>query len=340
MRLKLSGVINAVTKFGRNLLNFARTRRFQRQTPMSKTRPQATAPDGPMANRRVSVDLNPLEVPLVQPQSPQSPPRINRICPSNPDYHPDGFLHEDIRPNNFDLILQSDEPIPQVMEKHAWNPDDRSLNIYVKDDDPLTLHRLPVSQSTDCIRGRVGYSIGFHVWEIIWPIRQRGTHAVIGVSTKEAELHNVGYSSLVGSSTESYGWDLIRNQCLHDSKNTSSWVYPSPEYVRGRFTAPERFYCILDMDNGYMAFATDDCYLGVAFRGIRGKVVYPIVSAVWGHCEVTMRYLGSLNPQPRRLTDICRRTIRLQMGPKRINQVDSLHLPASLKDYVLFRQRY
>lgn len=48
------------------------------------------------------------------------------------------------------------------------------------------------------------------------------------------------------------------------------------------------------MDEGYMAFATDDEYLGVAFRNLKGKTLYPIVAAVWGHCEISMRYLGSL----------------------------------------------
>ena len=38
--------------------------------------------------------------------------------------------------------------------RHAWNPDDRSLNIFVKDNDPLSFHRHPVAQSTDSIRGR------------------------------------------------------------------------------------------------------------------------------------------------------------------------------------------
>ena len=59
----------------------------------------------------------------------------------------------------------------------------RSYNIFVKDDDKLTFHRHPVAQSTDCIRGRVGYERGLHLFEITWPTRQRGTHAVVGVST-------------------------------------------------------------------------------------------------------------------------------------------------------------
>ena len=28
-------------------------------------------------------------------------------------------------------------------------------------------------------------------------------------------------------------------------------------------------------------------FLGVAFSGLRGEELFPIVSAVWGHCEVS-----------------------------------------------------
>lgn len=43
---------------------------------------------------------------------------------------------------------------------------------------------------------------------------------------------------------------LVRNVCLHDAKNTKSWAYPNPELVGERFNAPEKIYCILDMDEG------------------------------------------------------------------------------------------
>jgi hypothetical protein len=51
-----------------------------------------------------------------------------------------------------------------------------------------------VAQSTDSIRGKVGYTEGLHIWEIHWPVRQRGTHAVVGVATREAPLHSPGRS--------------------------------------------------------------------------------------------------------------------------------------------------
>lgn len=38
---------------------------------------------------------------------------------------------------------------------HAWNPDDCSRNIYVKPNG-FTIHRNPVAQSTDGVRGKIG----------------------------------------------------------------------------------------------------------------------------------------------------------------------------------------
>lgn len=49
------------------------------------------------------------------------------------------------------------------------------------------------------------------------------------------------------------------------------------------------------MDEGTLAFVVDGQYLGVAFRGLKGRKLHPIVSAVWGHCEITMKYIGGLD---------------------------------------------
>ena len=51
---------------------------------------------------------------------------------------------------------------------------------------------------------------------------------------------------------------------------------------------------VLDMDEGTLAFVVDGQYLGIAFRGLKGKKLHPIVSAVWGHCEITINYIGGL----------------------------------------------
>lgn len=77
-----------------------------------------------------------------------------------------------------------------------------------------------------------------------------------------------------------------RNLCNHDSRRNDSWCYPTEEYI-GRddskdFRVPDKFFCILDMDEGTLAFATPSQYLGVAFCNLKNKKLYPIISAVWG----------------------------------------------------------
>lgn len=111
----------------------------------------------------------------------------------------------------------------------------------LQDDDKLTFHRHPVAQSTDCIRGKVGYTKGMHVWELHWSTRQRGTHAVVGVATADAPLHSVGYQSLVGNNELSWGWDLGRNKLYHDSKNNNGVTYPALLKSDETFIVPDKF---------------------------------------------------------------------------------------------------
>lgn len=199
------------------------------------------------------------------------------------------------RPARLDILLDMPPAARDTQTKHSWNAEDRSLNIFVKEDDKTTFHRHPVAQSTDCIRGKVGFTKGLHVWEVFWSTRQRGTHAVVGVATADAPLHSVGYQSLVGSSDQSWGWDLGRNKLYHDAKNCAGVTYPAILKPDEAFLVPDKFMVALDMDEGTLSFIVDGQYLGVAFRGLKGKKLYPIVSAVWGHCEITMKYIGGLD---------------------------------------------
>ena len=54
------------------------------------------------------------------------------------------------RPARLDVLLDMPPVAREVQVKHSWNADDRSLNVFVKEDDKLTFHRHPVAQSTDC----------------------------------------------------------------------------------------------------------------------------------------------------------------------------------------------
>lgn len=245
-------------------------------------------------------------------------------------------------PARLELLLDMPPAGPEIQLQHAWNPDDRSLNLFIKDDDRLTFHRHPVAQSTDCVRGKAGFTRGLHAWTLRWPVRQRGTHAIVGVATSLAPLRAVGYSALVGSDAESWGWDLGRGRLYYDRKSRTGPAPSYPEFIEdeedeGTFSVPEEILVVLDMDEGTLGFCADGNYLGVAFRGLKGKRLYPVVSAVWGHCEVTMTYVNGLDPEPLPLMELCRRAARQALGRHRIHHIQSLPLPQTLKNYLQYQ---
>uniref|UniRef100_A0A915D2Q1 Uncharacterized protein n=1 Tax=Ditylenchus dipsaci TaxID=166011 RepID=A0A915D2Q1_9BILA len=215
------------------------------------------------------------------------------------------FFFDDLaRPPKFDEVLQLPPLMLTQKRNHAWNPDDRSINIYVKEDDPLTLHRYPVAQSTDCIHRLFAWlsCLGVDL------VCNRAWHSSNGWRCDERGIAaQEGYSSLLGSDTESYGWDINKKKCYHDSQKTQGWLYP--KQVEKDFQVPSKFYCILDMDEGYMAFATHE-------------------SVVWGHCEITIDYMGGLAPSPRSLMDFCRREIRMRTAAN----CDQLELSRGLQN--------
>ncbi|XP_029665128.1 F-box/SPRY domain-containing protein 1, partial [Formica exsecta] len=149
-------------------------------------------------------------------------------------------------------------------------------------------YRNPVAQSTDACRGKIGFRHGRHAWEVIWegPL---GTVAVIGIATKEAPLLCHGYVALLGSDEHSWGWNLVDNHLLHngDPQGNYPLLNNAPKYQVG-----ERIRVILDCDDNTLSFEKNYEFLGVAFRGLPDKRLYPSVSAVYGNTEVSMVYLG------------------------------------------------
>jgi len=238
-------------------------------------------------------------------------------------------------PARMEMLLGLPPVSREVQLEHAWNTHDRSLNIFVKEDDECTFHRHPVAQSTDAIRTKTSYSSGIHAWELTWPVRHRGTHAVVGVATSEATLHTVGYQSLIGINHQSWGWDLGRLKSYHDSQNTAGVTYPVAG-AQDMSTVPEKFHMVLDMDAGTLGFMADGKYLGVAHQGLRGKTLFPVVSSVWGHCEITMKYLGGMDLAPIPLMYLCRRAVRRAVGSERVDRGDleKLNMPSIIKKYL------
>jgi len=243
-------------------------------------------------------------------------------------------------PHRLDVLLDKPPVDIEEQKKHGWNKDDKSPNVFVKNEG-LTVHRYPVAQSSDACRGKIGYTRGLHCWDITWDARQRGTHAIVGVCTREAPLTCFGYRSLVGMSNESWGWDLGRNKLYHGGKAQRGQRKSYPSFLGSDqvLDVPKTVTVVLDMEAGTLSFMADNRYLGVAFSGLKGKTLYPVISCVWGNCEIGMRYINGLEPEPLPLAELCRRSIRQSMGKVTEENVQQLPLPHLLQGYVLSRKR-
>jgi len=241
-------------------------------------------------------------------------------------------------PHQLDVLLDKAPVDVEIQKKHGWNSEDKSDNLFVKNEG-LTVHRHPVAQSSDACRGKVAYTRGLHVWDISWDVRQRGTHAIIGVCTKEAPLTCLGYRSLVGSTDQSWGWDLGRNKLYHSGKSSKHRkIYAESGSTGQTLSVPKKVRVILDMEAGTLSFMVNGKYHGVAFSGLKGKTLYPIVSCVWGNCEIRMTYINGSKPAPLSLSELSRHAIRTSMGGKITRERTSkLPIPPLMQSYVANR---
>merc|ERR1712029_320416 len=153
-------------------------------------------------------------------------------------------------------------------------------------------------------------------------VRQRGTHAVMGVATGDATLHAAGYQSLVGNDDQSWGWDIGRLKVFH--QNTAQQpgnYYPGSVTHHHQWTVPDTFTMVLDMDQGCLGYFVGDQWLGWAVTGLKAHApLYPIASTVWGHCEVKLKYLQGFESGVLGLQDIVRSVIRDSLNPKSIHK--------------------
>lgn len=108
-------------------------------------------------------------------------------------------------------------------------------------------------------------------------------------------LHCQGYTALLGQDELSWGWDTVNQRLHHGGQDMGSYPLSDDAAASSKLSIPCKFLLILDMNSGTVAFASADRrYYGVAFSGLTGLTLFPAVSAVWGHCEVSIRYIGGI----------------------------------------------
>jgi SPRY domain-containing SOCS box protein 1/4 len=134
------------------------------------------------------------------------------------------------------------------------------------------------------VRGRRPMTTGVHVWAVTWETGAGG-YTNIGVGTDEAAIDDY-----IGRSDDSWGWNLGNNNLYHGSSRPVGG-YPS-NTDPDRYTVPDTFHLVLDMDEGTLSFVDGDEYMGVAFSGLRGRSLYVMAGLYGTGTIVSIKYHG------------------------------------------------
>lgn len=117
--------------------------------------------------------------------------------------------------------LVKDLPNPKAKVRAymcRWIEEDSSETLYVKENF-ITVHRNPVAKSTDSIRSETGFRYGRHRFIIVFHGPGFGSHAMIGICTKDTTLRIRSYDNLLGMYPTAWGWDLVNNKLLHNNES-------------------------------------------------------------------------------------------------------------------------
>uniref|UniRef100_A0A4W4FEB6 B30.2/SPRY domain-containing protein n=1 Tax=Electrophorus electricus TaxID=8005 RepID=A0A4W4FEB6_ELEEL len=233
-------------------------------------------------------------------------------------------------------ILLDMPPVAPGDLRSQWSPTHRSPNLCVCASG-TSVCRPRVERSSDAAQSAVGVSTGLHVWQICWEEGQRGSHALVGVSTGKCLLQMSGYTALVGGDSCSWGWELSTCQLWHGGEKVG--MYPAGG-ARQSLKVPERVLVVVDADAGMLGYVIGDCFLGEAFRDLpSGAELFPAVSCVWGGATIHLRYLNGLKREAPSLLSLSRLTVRQSLGWDKGTQTQCPALPLSLERLLLASDR-
>jgi SPRY domain-containing SOCS box protein 1/4 len=177
-----------------------------------------------------------------------------------------------------------------------WNR--RSHNYFVAPWDEHTIVRRPKVECTDAALAGDGFSRGVHLFRFHWAHRQRGTHAAIGVGTVHSPLYASKYVSLVGAAGESWGWNLTSlADVSHDT-----------------------LLMVLDCDTGTLRFGTETHLFAARCKLPRCKLLFPMVSCVWGRAQHKVQYLGNAKCQLPTLKRLAATAVKRHCAPLQVPQ--------------------
>ena len=208
-----------------------------------------------------------------------------------------------------------------------WDEEHKSSDVTVQEGRNEAYFHPDYSCGTAAVRGQHHFRQGEeHYWEIKMSSAVYGTDMMIGIGTAAVDLNKYKsqFCSIIGKDANSWGISYFGT--LHHNGKTKEYTN---KFERGSVIG-----CHLDMWKGTLSFYKDGEPLGVAFDGLLGKQLYPMISSTAARTRMTLlcSYKTTFS-----LQYLCCKEISKHIPSTTSDALVDLPVPNSLKRYINWR---
>lgn len=204
----------------------------------------------------------------------------------------------------------------------TWDDGSKSTASYIKEGDREVMFHIDYSGGTAAVRGNVKMHKDQYYWEIKMTTPVYGTDMMVGVCTTDVDLNKCRqvFCSMIGQDGDSWGLSYTG----HIQHKKTKQCYAS-KFGQGSIVGVH-----LDMWHGTLSFYKNRKPLGIAYTGLQGKVLYPIVSSTAARSG--MKIIRSCS-FPTSLQFMCCQVLRKAI-PSHLDVLSAVILPPGLKEFL------
>ena len=191
----------------------------------------------------------------------------------------------------------------------CWDDGNKSSTVLIDDTGTEVSFHPIFSSGTDAVRGNTCFlQENIYYWEIKMSSAVYGTDMMIGIGTNAVDLtrYETEFCRFIGKDANS--WGLSYHGEIQHNGILKDYTY--------KFSCGSVIGCLLDLWEGKLSFYINGVPAGVAFEGLLGKDLYPMISATSARTKMTLlcSYKSTYLPY-----SCCKKITQHQLIPKYIN---------------------
>lgn len=203
-----------------------------------------------------------------------------------------------------------------------WDNSTKSAASFLKHDQREVVFHVDYSCGTAAVRGSQLMMEDQYYWEVKMTTPVYGTDMMVGVGTVDLDLNKYQrkFCSLVGRDGD--GWGLSYTGMLHHKGHKQTYA---SKFGQGTIIGVH-----LDMWHGTLSFYKNRKPLGIAYRGLQGKQLFPVVSSTAARSGMKVIKCRSFKTS---LQFMCCQVLRTVI-PAHLDVLKVIDMPPGLREFL------